>query len=446
MHNHDTSKDDILEAIFEIVDRFQHYVKKEIKEWKENKENAKPVNSLGLDSKVEKTNLNEEKGKEDYLNEKESTDPRVTRFQNAMKEIMGSDANNNVKEIAKTFYENPSSSMKMLQSVMLESMREDANKLIVMTEQNVNMFKEVRNTISMTNPKALDWISTLNNTIQNEQDKIKIAENILREAGGNVKENSTSQIDSLRVSSSVEKGVDTERILNKLDEVEIENGKNIIMKYIEKKNDILEPYKDMLSENIENINIDNETNNMSVRLKHERFDSWMIITLNPNEQTIKLVEEGIGESKGSWVSEFTNIETINLNQLNENAIDANAIGENYIMKYIEKNDDILAEYKERFKERLEHVFVNEDTNEMSVTLKHEHFDRFMNITYNPTQQTIKLVKEDFGQGKQGEDKWTPEFTKIDEINVNELDKKNEKENENKRDKEQEIQRDFGLER
>ena len=74
MHNQDTAKDDVMEAIFGLIQRMNDYYKQ-----------------------MRKENENEPISAEESTNE-----DKLLNFQKAMKSIMESDADDRVKDIAKT--------------------------------------------------------------------------------------------------------------------------------------------------------------------------------------------------------------------------------------------------------------------------------------------------------------------------------------------------------
>lgn len=156
MHNQDTTKDDILEAIFELITRTEDYYKRYKKQEFQERES---IDSSGqIDS-----------------NEK------ISKFQNAMQSIIESDADDRIKGIAKTFHDNPKESMKMLQSVISGQVIEQANELVGLTTETSNMIQLMRSNIDMSKPYAMDQLAILNQLNSQEEKKGKIANSILNE-------------------------------------------------------------------------------------------------------------------------------------------------------------------------------------------------------------------------------------------------------------------------
>lgn len=153
MHNQDTAKDDVMEAIFGLIQRMNDYYKQ-----------------------MRKENENEPITAEETTNE-----DKLLNFQKAMKSIMESDADDRVKDIAKTFFEHPKDSMKMLQSIISQQALDQANELINLTGDTSKMIQSIRSSIDMSKPNSMDQIATLNQLEKQENRKSDLAKSILSE-------------------------------------------------------------------------------------------------------------------------------------------------------------------------------------------------------------------------------------------------------------------------
>ncbi len=153
MHNQDTAKDDVMEAIFGLIQRMNDYYKQ-----------------------MRKENENEPISAEESTNE-----DKLLNFQKAMKSIMESDADDRVKDIAKTFFEHPKDSMKMLQSIISQQALDQANELINLTGDTSKMIQSIRSSIDMSKPNSMDQIATLNQLEKQENRKSDLAKSILSE-------------------------------------------------------------------------------------------------------------------------------------------------------------------------------------------------------------------------------------------------------------------------
>ncbi|CAI6330547.1 hypothetical protein [Bacillus subtilis] len=161
MHNQDTAKDDVMEAMFEIIRKLSDYYKRPEKQV----ENAEEIETK---QELEQEEINID-------------DQRINKFQKAMKSIIKSEANDQVKKIAQTFYENPKDSMKMLQSVISDQAREEAKELATLTNESINHLKEIKSKIDMTDPKALDQLTFINILEEKEKRKSDLALSVLSE-------------------------------------------------------------------------------------------------------------------------------------------------------------------------------------------------------------------------------------------------------------------------
>lgn len=161
MHNQDTAKDDVMEAMFEIIRKLSDYYKRPEKQV----ENAEEIETK---QELEQEEINID-------------DQRINKFQKAMKSIIESEANDQVKKIAQTFYEHPKDSMKMLQSVISDQAREEAKELATLTNESINHLKEIKSKIDMTDPRALDQLTFINILEEKEKRKSDLALSVLSE-------------------------------------------------------------------------------------------------------------------------------------------------------------------------------------------------------------------------------------------------------------------------
>ena len=156
MHNQETAKDDMLEAIFGVIQRMNDYFKRLKKE-------------DGLETEIPNESS------------PETNEVKISNFQKAMKDIIESDADKRVKEIAQTFYDHPKDSMKMLQSIISKQAIDQANELVNLTGETSKAIQSIRNSIDMNKPNAMDQISILNQLEKRENQKSVLANNILKE-------------------------------------------------------------------------------------------------------------------------------------------------------------------------------------------------------------------------------------------------------------------------
>ncbi|MHC6167495.1 hypothetical protein [Bacillus velezensis] len=161
MHNQDTAKDDVMEAMFEIIRKLSDYYKRPEKQV----ENAEEIETK---QELEQEEINID-------------DQRINKFQKAMKSIIESEANDQVKKIAQTFYEHPEDSMKMLQSVISDQAREEAKELATLTNESIKHLKEIKSKIDMSDPKALDQLTFINILEEKEKRKSDLALSVLSE-------------------------------------------------------------------------------------------------------------------------------------------------------------------------------------------------------------------------------------------------------------------------
>ncbi|MFS0783357.1 hypothetical protein [Bacillus sp. 1P06AnD] len=190
MHNQDTTKDDFLEAIFEVLKRLMKY-------YERNKEEQAKVLKVG-----EMANQNIEK----------QPDEKIKNFKEAMGEILKSDVPEEVKNIAKTFHDNPVESMAMLSHIVNENVLEKANELKQLTKESSDIISAIKLGVNMSNPNALDQLSELNNLENREKQKQYTANKVIEELTTNkLKNDIESQLQSKeQVTSKNENEKETE--------------------------------------------------------------------------------------------------------------------------------------------------------------------------------------------------------------------------------------------
>lgn len=154
---------------------------------------------------------------EDLADDPKYDDEKIKRFQSAMKEVIKETDNEHVKSIAQTFYDNPVESMKMLQSIVSEQAIKDTKELITLTEGTSKMLNDIKSSINMSDPRALDQIATINTLHSNEQMKLKLANNILGELRPLEKESEANieQIDTSKSHISTAKVEEAKGLLNR---------------------------------------------------------------------------------------------------------------------------------------------------------------------------------------------------------------------------------------
>lgn len=199
MHNQEQTKDDFMEALMEIFAKINSYYKQI-----SLKENVVKQDEMQVDaannSLVDETNVKAEDEKEIHmksdLNININVDPKlddekINRFQNVMKKVIEEDTNEQINSIAKTFHDNPVESMKLLQSIVSKKAIESSLELKKMTQDTQKMIEEIRSTVNVNNPNAMDQISALNYLHSNEKKKFNLASNIINELKPLEKENET---------------------------------------------------------------------------------------------------------------------------------------------------------------------------------------------------------------------------------------------------------------
>lgn len=96
-----------------------------------------------------------------------------------MKEIIQETDKDEIKIIAQTFHDNPIESMKMLQPLFSDQQIAVAKELITLSKETSKMLEDVRGNINPTDPKALEYLSTLNHLNINENRKMELAQSVL---------------------------------------------------------------------------------------------------------------------------------------------------------------------------------------------------------------------------------------------------------------------------
>ena len=165
MHNQDTTKDDFLETMLEIVE----LIKERYRKIREDALKAKNITE-------EKTEKPEEKSE---VIGQSNDDINIIRFQKIMKEIIQETDKDEIKIIAQTFHDNPIESMKMLQPLFSDQQIAVAKELITLSKETSKMLEDVRGNINPTDPKALEYLSTLNHLNINENRKMELAQSVL---------------------------------------------------------------------------------------------------------------------------------------------------------------------------------------------------------------------------------------------------------------------------
>lgn len=189
MHNQESTKDDFMESVFEILAKINKYYREFSKTEKEvennqieqpNENNAEGNSSLETSESEKKIHMQID------LNVNISIDPKldndkIGRFQDVMKKVIEESLNSQVKTIAQTFHDNPVESMNLLQSIVSEKAIENSKELIKQTSDTQNMIENIRSTVNLNDPNAMNQIATLNYLHTNEQKKLDLANNLLNE-------------------------------------------------------------------------------------------------------------------------------------------------------------------------------------------------------------------------------------------------------------------------
>lgn len=114
MHNQDSTKDDVLETLMELLKEFQKYLLKQYKEILKQRELQK--NAEALENKMS-----------DVLNGNEKDQHH--EFKEAMKYIGENTTNPKLKEMAKLFHDNPEDGLALLQETNRQQGREAINQI-----------------------------------------------------------------------------------------------------------------------------------------------------------------------------------------------------------------------------------------------------------------------------------------------------------------------------
>ncbi|MEH2980233.1 hypothetical protein [Bacillus amyloliquefaciens] len=270
MHNQDTAKDDVMEAMFEIIRKLGEYYKR-----------------------PEKQVENEEEIEVEQENEHEETsidDKKINKFQEAMNSIIESDANEQVKKIAKTFYDHPKDSMKMLQSVISDKAREEAKELAALTNESMKQLREIKSKIDMKDTRALDQLAFINILEEKEKRKSDLALSVLSEMNPLEKKGLKKPVQQLKSEQQLEPE-------QQLDKREMEDA---LKKYFETLDpDEKKKYK------FEETYYDEKTNELTVvyDMIKDRGYSDKKIKLNLNSGIAQEIDSTTTEVKGSWQKE-----------------------------------------------------------------------------------------------------------------------------------------------
>lgn len=275
MHNQDTTKDDVMEAVFFILKKLMEQSKKKAKK-KENEEEKNQNKELIPETNMDKTKIEENHDKAFGDNEK------IERFKEKMSEIVNSDADDRVKEIADTFRKNPIESMKMLQSVLSDQIQHDAKELAKLTNESLKDLGEIKKKINMNEPDALNHIAFLNTLEGKEKRKHDLALSMLLEAK---KFNDKDKVNSIeKKKETVSKG----------------NVETMMKDYFENLDpEIKSQYK------LIGFDHDNEMN--VYNMKFENMNNMREKVLRFDQKTMKLTELNIDlvEEKGKFKKEQT---------------------------------------------------------------------------------------------------------------------------------------------
>ena len=168
MHNQDTTKDDILEALFELSKMAKEFIENHIKEIKEEREKAR-IQAEALEAMKQ---LNGDKT-EDLLG-----DPHRL-FKAAMKHIEQNTDNEQIKNMAKLFHDNPLDGIKLIDEVTNHQRQEQAFEL---SEASKEIIENLKKAQQLNNEKVTPDPQTeqlLSNLIEQEQGKLEVAATFL---------------------------------------------------------------------------------------------------------------------------------------------------------------------------------------------------------------------------------------------------------------------------
>lgn len=168
MHNQDTTKDDILEALFELSKMAKEFIENHIKEIKEEREKAR-IQAEALEAMKQLTGDKTE----DLLD-----DPHRL-FKAAMKHIEQNTDNEQIKNMAKLFHENPLDGIKLIDEVTNHQRQDQAFEL---SEASKEIIENLKKAQQLNNEKVTPDPQTeqlLSNLIEQEQGKLEMAATFL---------------------------------------------------------------------------------------------------------------------------------------------------------------------------------------------------------------------------------------------------------------------------
>ena len=169
MHNQDTTKDDILEALFELSKMAAQYLSDHFKQLKLQAE-QKRIQDEALKAMQELNGTNPV----DLEN-----DPHRL-FKDAMKYIEENTDDIRIKNMAKLFYENPLDGIKMIDEVQNHKRQDQAIQLSESSKEIIENLKRAQEINSQKVEPDLQTEQMLNNLIQQEESKLESAATILK--------------------------------------------------------------------------------------------------------------------------------------------------------------------------------------------------------------------------------------------------------------------------
>lgn len=168
MHNQDTTKDDILEALFELAKMTKDFIQNHFEKMKEQREKEK----LAAEALEAMKKLTGDKT-EDILD-----DPNRL-FKAAMKHIEQNTDNEQIKNMAKLFHENPLDGIKLIDEVTNHQRQDQAFEL---SEASKEIIENLKKAQQLNNEKVTPDPQTeqlLSNLIEQEQGKLETAATFL---------------------------------------------------------------------------------------------------------------------------------------------------------------------------------------------------------------------------------------------------------------------------
>ncbi|QII26972.1 hypothetical protein G3M81_23060 [Bacillus paralicheniformis] len=314
MHNQDTAKDDVMEAMFVLLKKLGELYRKDTKTEQE----------LHKDDKEEEKN-----------DVSDTSEKKVLKFQKAMKNILESDADQKVKEIAKTFYDHPKDSMKMLQSIISEQARNDARELVKETNESLKLIKKLKSEINMSDSRALDHIAFINILEDKEQKKSDYALSVLSEMNP-LEKNETKEKASINFTreSEIDKQKDLGLMKNSFEEqsktarsnqqnkLETE-GKSIQHIDIKQAEKLLQGYYKKLEPEVKEqykfSQFDFNPYSKKYSLKYEKISdpqySGKTIELNMNDGKVREIDNTVVDEHGAYVSKKNVINEFDVSSL-----------------------------------------------------------------------------------------------------------------------------------